>query len=450
MKPTGWVLLLSWFWTLSVTAQDTLTLIPENFQPQWMLLRYLKGAKTYYLTSADSVRRGRPVHFILQGQPAGEYAVQYDVNHARGFRFIYNHENVRIAFDPRHKYAARVERSRENRVYFAFLHKWDSLRRQINRLRSAYIRQADPALQARYRALRNQYEALFDRYRQSDSTLMAWHFIRARYKRLPDSLLPTKEADARFAQAHYFDGIDMNDTVLYRSNLLTDRILTYVLKIPVPAFGRERTQTYLNRIRQVFDRLHYPPMRAEMLEGLMQVFNRQDRIVTDTLLAYYHRMPAAYQNHAFEESLKRAPVPVKGEKLPVAQISALGKWHLNPAKKYHLFVFYASDCPHCRRALPAVYKRLLHAKNIDVTAIGLESDALHWQNFIKPLKGWQHLMASGTAYGGIIADYGIEYTPTWFLTDNKLQILEKVTGESDIQKLLDYYRLGASVPVKKQ
>jgi len=401
MRKFGLIFLLMWGWC-QAEAQDTLTLIPEHFQPQWMLLRYLQGSKAYYLKSADSVRQGRPVSFILEGQPAGEYAIQYDVNNSRGFRFIYNHENVQLAFDPDHPYKPRVARSRENKVYFSFLRQWDSLTRAINRLKTMYIRRPADSLQEHYRRLRDAYEDLFARYRRMDSSMMAWHFIGAHYKRWPDSLLPTKEADARYAQQHYFDGIDMNDTVLFHSNILTDRIFTYTLGIPVKAYGKRRSDVYLWRMNQVFDRLHYPPMRSDILRGLIEVFARRDRTVKDSLLTLYAQLPEAYKDEAFIARMKQSNVPIKGEKFPVAQLYALGKFHLDGRKKYHLFVFYSSGCPHCRRALPAVHEALKHNDQIDVIAIGLEEEPLQWKTFIKPLTGWQHLIATDETYSRLI------------------------------------------------
>jgi len=432
------------FWVLvygTMAAQDTLTLTPEGFQPQWMLLRYLKGSSAYYLKAADSVREGHPVYFIMENQPAGEYAIQYDVNHSRGFRFIYNGENVRIAFDPSRKYDARVEQSRENKVYFAFLRQWDSLNRAIRKLKSDYIRTPSEQTQAEYARLKKRYENLFARYRKIDTNMLAWHFIRAHYKQMPEHLFNAKAPYVRFAEKHYFDGIDMNDTVLYRSNILTDRIYKYVMEIPVPAYGPDKSKVYIHRIGEVFSRLHYLPMRADMLAGLAQVFSRRDRSVTDTLVSYYRQLPEEYRNEALLAHLQSSPIPVKGEKLPVARLMALGKLHIDGRKPYHLFVFYSSDCPHCKRALPAVYKHLKNNKNVQVIAIGLETEPEHWHQFITSLKGWQHLMATDEEYNRIVTEYGIEYTPTWFLTDKKLNILEKVTGEHKIKKLLNFYKL---------
>jgi len=422
-------------------AQDTLTLIPEGFQPNWMLLRYLKGSSAYYLKSADSVSRDKPVYFVLNDMPAGEYAVQYDVNHSRGFRFIYNNENVRIAFNPANKYRARVEQSKENKVYFGFLRKWDSLNKAIKRLKIDYLKNPSPSYQEQYAGLVRSYDSLFTHYAKTDTNMLAWHFIRGRYKAMPSRLLNSKKAYARFAEQHYFDGIDMNDTVLYRSNILTDRIYNYIMEIPTYAYGTDKTEILLRRIRNVFDRLQYPPMRADMLAGLAQVFSRRDRRLTDTLLAYYRRLPEPYRDDALVKKLSRSTIPLKGEKLPVAQLMTLGKLHIDGRKPYHLFVFYSSDCPHCQRALPAVYKKLAHNKNVQVIAVGLETSPEHWQHFIKRLPGWQHVMATGEIYNRLVTDYGIEYTPTWFLTDRKLNILEKETGEHGIMRLLKYYRL---------
>lgn len=440
MKKIFLTLLLGLLGWVNILAQDTLSFKPEGFRPPWLLLRMLYGGKALYLQAADSIPQDGYVHFILENQPTGEYALQFDVNEPRGFRFIYHGQSMKLHFDKKGQ-AVSVEGSKENQIYFAFRRQYDSLRKRIKNLEKQYARQASPALKKEYIQTRKQYYALFDRYAREARGLFAAHLIAAHKDAFPPEPLTSLNDYVRYDEAHYFDYTPMNDSVLIQSNVLTDRIMRYVFRMPVKGYGKDKTDAYLRRMKNIFDRLTYPPMRAEMLRGFIGVFHKTDRDVEKYLVDLYEQLPEKWQEPDFLDNLKKIKVPAKGDVLPLADLRPLGKFKLPAGKKYYLFVFYSSDCPHCQKAIPWAYKHLKNRKDIAVLAVGLETEPEHWKQFVAPYTGWQHIAAFNNDYNRIVQAYGIEYTPTWFLTDAKLKILETVTGDKEFKKVLRYFGL---------
>ncbi len=440
MKKIFSALLLGLLGWAGMLAQDTVSVKPEGFRPPWLLLRVLQGGKALYLQAADSIPQDKPVHFILQNQPVGEYALQFNMNEPRGFRFIYDGHSMELHFDKK-GHAVSIKGSKENKIYFDFLRQYDSLRNRLKSLEKQFARHPGPDSKKDYIETRKKYYALFDRFARKAKGLFAAHLIAAHKDAFPPEPLGSLDDYVRYDEAHYFDYTPMNDSVLIHSNVLTDRIMRYVFRMPVKGYGKAKTDAYLRRMKNIFDRLQYPPMRAEILRGFIGVFHKTDRDVEKYLIGLYKQLPETRKEPGFLDNLQKIPVPAKGDIFPLTELHRLGKFTLPAGKKYYLFIFYSSDCPHCQRALPWAYKHLKDRKDIAVLAVGLETEPEHWKQFIAPFTAWQHIAAYKDDYNRMVQKYGIEYTPTWFITDRHLKILETVTGEQEFKKVLRYFGL---------
>jgi peroxiredoxin len=110
---------------------------------------------------------------------------------------------------------------------------------------------------------------------------------------------------------------------------------------------------------------------------------------------------------------------------------------LNTAKsnRLTLLIFWESDCPHCRKAMPdfiRLYKQY-HTKGLEVFAASLDSDKSKWKLFIDYNHlTWTNIVLpeKSSAHG----DYFIQYTPTVVLIDSRGNIVRRFISVEDLEK----------------
>jgi thiol-disulfide isomerase/thioredoxin len=184
--------------------------------------------------------------------------------------------------------------------------------------------------------------------------------------------------------------------------------------------------------------LQYLPTKASVIKALLVQFSMEDAPAFESVKKYYEKLPGNFKNDLFIEQLSKSEPPVRGRKFDTEKLFL--QTGVRPGKApYHLFIFYSSDCPHCQRQIPRLYKYLQNEKNIDVVAIGIEEDKQHWQDFSKTFTKWKNACVIGNKSMETVMDFKIEYTPTFYLTDKHFVILEKTDGGSEIYKILKYF-----------
>ena len=438
MKKLVYLLL---FLVAGLQAQE-LQLIPSTEHPavRWMILQKLEGGEVYYIYSLDSIPP-EDARFDLTTLPYGEYAVQYDADHQPGVRFIHNGEDITMRFDPLRPERPYVLRSGTNKTYYDYLAYNRKIISRLRRFKRDYEKNPSPQLQQEYAAWRQSYN------RHTDSLLdltrggLLWHFIKGKKEVLPRRLYETRREYAEDALQHYFDEIDLNDTVLYNSHVLYDRLEEYLFRIPYEGYGKAKSDEYIKRLRTIFDRMHYLPSRISFLKTLMAVFALEDEPAKKYLESLYEKLPDAVKSEEFAEQLNRRQWPVRGSRFNMDLLKQFTGKGLS-ASPYHLVIFYSSDCPHCRRQLPALYKWMTDRKvydKINVLAVGLEQNPLQWKSFITPFKKWKNTYITPEIMMDAVTAFGVEYTPTYFVLDKNFTILEKTTGGDDIYKILEYF-----------
>lgn len=105
-----------------------------------------------------------------------------------------------------------------------------------------------------------------------------------------------------------------------------------------------------------------------------------------------------------------------------------------------LIIFYASWCPHCQTLVPQVYKvyKEQREKKFEVLAISIDSSKTEWQNFIKNkgLDEWMNVCDLKGWDGKAAIDYFIYATPTMFLVDKQLKLIQLPKTFDEIKNIL--------------
>jgi thiol-disulfide isomerase/thioredoxin len=106
---------------------------------------------------------------------------------------------------------------------------------------------------------------------------------------------------------------------------------------------------------------------------------------------------------------------------------------------YYLVVFAAGWCPHCVEAMPKIKELYpnLKEKSIEVVLVSLDENAKDFAKYAAPLP-----FVSTTDYkkwdGVAAVDYQIYSTPTYYMLDNKLEILMKFNSVEHIKSWVEY------------
>ena len=103
--------------------------------------------------------------------------------------------------------------------------------------------------------------------------------------------------------------------------------------------------------------------------------------------------------------------------------------------KLTLLIFWESDCPHCRKAMPVfieLYKQY-QSRGLGVFAVSLDSNKDKWKQFIATNHlAWKNIVLPENSSAH--ADYFIQYTPTVVLIDDKGNITKRFISVEDLRQ----------------
>ena len=241
-------------------------------------------------------------------------------------------------------------------------------------------------------------------------------------------------------QSDFFNAPDFLDTMLYRTPDLSNKISWYLDYVAdTSATNRLRfidklmARTKGNRAAQkslltlLFNNF-LDDYREPYIQSLVAWSKSQSSIDADQpVLAAKIKLVA--------NVLPGLPAPdVTGENLNRQNQTLLNSAKVN---KLTLLIFWESDCPHCRKAMPdfiRIYKQY-HSSGLEVFAASLDNDKAKWKQFID----YNHLTWTNIVLpekSSAHADYFIQYTPTAVLIDSQGKIVKRFIGVEDLEKAI--------------
>ena len=404
-----------------------------------MLYQLSAGNATY--VSYGSVNADGEMQIDLGASvTAGLYKLVYALPQSEhNFEFIYTGtEAVEFNFDA--ETGVEFIKSKENQLLHAYT---QSMAIAQNELVQLYAEPSMDSLIYMRRAqkmdsLQNSYEAL------SKGTIAA-HFITASSPYIPTTV-ETANSYISNVKAHYFEGINFQDAILQSSNFIVDKSLEYILQMhfsETPSF--QEYQANIDAVNNVLEstKLSY---QLTTLNTLREAFITAERDALAVYLTKTYVLPLAKQLNDTElvTSLKAFMRIAVGEKAPDFEIenpsisSKKTLYDLDGATTF-LLIFWSSDCSHCLKELPEVHAYISNhpEKNIEVVAIGIETDSKQWAETIKPWSGFMHSIAEGKWEHAITKTYDIKATPTYFVLDASKVITAKPYLLKDLKMVLD-------------
>jgi len=239
-------------------------------------------------------------------------------------------------------------------------------------------------------------------------------------------------------QAGFFDAVNFKDSMLYRTPDLTNKIswyLDYVADTSAPA--------RISFIRHLMDKTkgsHFA--QKSLLTVLFNSFLDDYReSYAQSLVQWANAEPGLADAQAvLAAKLKLVANVLPGQPAPDVtgqNLKQQTQTLLNTVKenKLTLLIFWESDCPHCRKAMPgfiSLYKKY-HPKGLEVFAASLDNDTSKWHLFID----YNHLTWTNIVLptgSSAHADYFIQYTPTAVLIDHSGHIIRRFVSVDDLEK----------------
>lgn len=259
-------------------------------------------------------------------------------------------------------------------------------------------------------------------------------------KEHPKSTYQTEEA---FYYDHYFDNIDFSDARFVNTKVLYVTISDYMKTYANPA----TTKNYTGIIDQVMNKAK---ANKEVYKYCLNLFmitfeNSIWEDVTAYLIDKYY-VPSNYYPPQMTEyyagiskkikSLKPGQVApdiicndIDGNLQNMKSIKAKAK----------LIVFYASDCSHCKEALPGLIDiyNMYKEKGLEGFGIALDDNSYKWKSEVKKLNlNWINLSDLKGLNSPFIKAYNISSTPTIIILNKDNIIMAKPKDMAEVHAVL--------------
>ena len=409
------------------------------------------GDQRTQVDSARSDASGNFSFFLRKDLEPGIYYVSTGKD--EGLDFIYAGEEMTIRMDRElSPDSAVVKKSLENRILFEYLSKKIYFERRLELLGPVvyYYPQDDPFysdVEKRFRELQESYTGYIDGIYEDHPDLIVTRFIR--FDQLED-IRPGEVSpqQMKHLRGHYFDGIDLTDTLLLYSPLLPGRIIDYLTLYVSPGVGREKQEELFkqaidslmaftlpgNKVREVVVNYLVEGFQAYGLEDVMSYL--VENYVLDQSCVSEQREEVLKKRI---EGFRKLAVGNRAPDFVATDITGMEVRLSGLPMNYKVLFFWSSDCPHCADAIPGLKEiREQYEENVEVIAISVDSEedawkqavagkSMDWIN-IAELKGWE---------GKIVSDYYIYATPTILVLDKELDILAKPTGIRELKRFLE-------------
>ncbi len=443
MKKIYLFLLLFTFTYLS-PAQDSLVvkLHPAKKYP-WTVLYQLKDVKQSYI---DNKQQNKDSVFVydMSRLDRGMYLLMYDMDQRNFVYFIYNGEPVALEVYPKQHNKILIKKSKENKIFLPYAGQHNLLVSKLNaiekKLASASLTGKDITA---FKALKKSLNTLQKKFlNKSKQQLLAHKYIKNMAEYYSDIQMPA-QAYFKDKMKNYLAHVDFNDPDLKRSNILIDKINTYVFTINPPKNPKTKHLEYLKRIEQILPKIKDSVYKDNVIFSLTTSFVNVDGRVSKHLIdKYIKKMPEAEQKKINLKSILDQIGLTIGETAPDFTFKDLkdhkySLYQITPKKPYTLLIFWSATCPHCLHAMPKIQKMMKDRKDFNIVAIGLESEKYPWSSEHQYYPEFYHGLKLQKWQNPIVETYGIHATPTFFILNDKNEIIAEPYEVKDIKVWLD-------------
>ncbi len=423
-------------------AQEFSAKIHSSQPYTWGILYQIKDFKNVYVANQQPDSTG-VFHFNMKGKEPGEYVMLYDMNQQKKVYFIYNNENVELDVYPEQNHKIEIKQSKENKIYLPFAGKRDYLISVMDDLEKKFEDHKLPYPdRVMFKNFKKNLRKLQKEYLQKSKGYLVYDLIKNSGEYYGDvSLDQTSYFNDKLD--HYFDDFDINDSIVNKSHLLSEKIYKYIFKINPPSDPKTAKDEYMSRIKKIWYKIKDEKVKQDMILSLIQGFvNVNGQVSKELIEKYYKNFPPEIQSQLDINTVMKDIGLLEGETAPDFSFSdGKNTYKLSEIQSDKiLLIFWSATCPHCLKSLPEIQKIMKGRKNWKVVAIGLERNKKDWLRehyfypefihgvFSNPENKWDQ---------EIIKKYYITATPTYFVLDKDKKIIAKPYEVEDVKKTVE-------------
>jgi len=240
----------------------------------------------------------------------------------------------------------------------------------------------------------------------------------------------------------YWQGIDCTDTTLLNTPLYTEHLIGYMqywVNKDLDFGAEEMTNGFKKSVDTV---MKYFGGNAAMKEFAVQYLtNGFIELGKDEIVEYidmnYRKQQQCETDTALQERLEAYKLLGVGKPAPrIYYTNSAGVeqeffWNNQDADTI-IVAFWATWCPHCMAAMPALDSFAAARKNTRILAVSLDTDAGQYFGIKDTLENMVHYCDFQKWQGKIAEDYHISATPTFYVTDRNGVILSKYGSVSSL------------------
>jgi len=429
----------------------TITIKVNGMPQSAILLTDFYGDKNSIMDTAKTDANGIAVFSLPENQHQGMYKLV--LQNDKYVDFLFNKENVSLETTISDvKSALKIIDSKENSVYFSFIHLQETTKKKMDVLQYAMDNypQSEPFLQqiiAEYNKERDSYYLSIKKLTTENPSSYAAKLIVAKTELYPDISL-NQFSRIGYKRAHWFDKINFADSSLFYTNILTDKAISFLGLFANKYYSPEQQTSLLKvaidtiMMKSKITKKSYDFMINFMINGFEQM--GKDKLVDYIATKYTEEQTCEHEGvkTTLERKILTHTKLIEGSDAPAfSGVSDKGVSVSldNYANKTCMLVFWATWCPHCQQNLPEIkkiYDKRID-KSFDLITISLDSNKTDWKSYITDLNFNTNInICSGKGWDDVnAANYDVYATPSIFIIKNK-KIIGKPYDLESLQILL--------------
>ena len=425
--------------------------VEGNIEPagnfSWVLLYKMEDGQQNYLDNAD-VEGGKFAFELPETTAPGIYRAYYQIENQLYVEFIFNQENVSFNFDPeRPGESIQFTSSDENQLYQAYYQEIKAIQSRIDSAQAAYFnsteKKEDKLLELRYKTAVAELKAAQQSYESKSQATMANHLIKAsaQYNAEKPKKDPAKYIDG--IRTHFFDVLDVTDSVLTQSSFMNDRLMDYVFYLNQSDNVEARNQMHEEAIAKA---AQWIANQDKVMESFLTVLLQEYRIegnaymMQHVLDRYYLKLPTNYQDPRLINSIQADLKTALGVIAPdLNWKDQKGDQSLYQLKDddYYIVLFFSSGCPHCQIEVPEFHEFISGIENIQVLTIGLEDEAAPWEKMTETYVEFINVLDLEKWKSERVKKYGVTAIPSYFVLDKDKRILAKPDDLEELKSMFE-------------
>lgn len=394
-----------------------------------------------YLIDSTKIKTDGTFSFTNKKRPLGYYKLSLN-NENNIIEVILNPKEklVDLSFSqPYLERGVQVIQSKENKAYWDYKRKDIEVKRKRKALQKQRGQSKAQGNTLKVNEITNQLEKL-------EKEL--FNYTQAIIENNPGTFFSTAKLAGKTTndteKASYFDDLDFSNESFVRSEVFNSRFSHYIVK-----HSGHTEVGYYNAVDEIMNRAKVNEKVFEFaLYNLLDGFygSGLEDVATYIMEEYFYG--EACGEIEINELLKQKAQLIKnlqiGNVPPDFTIQSNFGEQINLKRtcsynRYTVVMFWASHCGHCMQELPIFVKTYnqYKPKGLEIIGVALDVNPNKWKKTIQENGfSWKNVSQFKNYKSPVCQDYKINKTPTFFVLDNQMKIVDKPKDTKELTAFL--------------